>query len=100
LCPRLPDWTTKVLLAAMTLVPTDPDRTALTPESLRDLLMGLRASEDRVEHIRVIERVGMLWIGAYVSVAEPGTARQSLLRLCGRLTAVIDGWELVGETDL
>jgi hypothetical protein len=76
------------------------DRTALTPETLRDLLMGLRSADDRVEHVRVIERVGMLWIGAYVSVAEMGVARASLSRLCDRLTDIIEGWELVMGPDL
>ena len=84
----------------MTLVPVHPDRTPLTPESLRDLLLGLRSAEDRVEHIRVIERAGMLWIGAYVPVADNDRAQESLHQLCDRLAGLINGWEFVREPEL
>src|SRR5262245_15598196 len=91
------DWTRTVQLAATTLVPTKQDRTALTQESLTDLLLRLRSVEDRVEHVRVIESTGMLWIGAYVAVAELEVAQQKLSNLCDRLVDVIDGWEIITD---
>jgi hypothetical protein len=88
-----------VQLAAVTLVPTSADRTPLTPEGLRDLLISLRRTTDRVEHVKVIERAGMLWVAAYVSVPEVDRARVSLQELVGRLTGIISGWELVEEPE-
>jgi len=81
------------------MVPTSSDHTELTPEGLRDLLLNLRTELDRIEHVKVIERAGLLWIGAYVSVAQQRTAQQSLHRLCDRLAGVIKGWDPFLEPD-
>lgn len=82
-------------LVAVTLVPTSPDRPQLTPDALRDLLMDLRDPTDRIEHIQVIERAGLLWIGAYVATPEAVAAQQSLSVLCGRLGPIVRGWALI-----
>jgi hypothetical protein len=82
-------------LVAMTLVPMSPDRPRLTPETLRDILMDLRDPTDRIEHIQVIERAGLLWIGAYVATPEAVAAQQSLSVLCGRLGAIVHGWAVI-----
>ncbi|MBS2965961.1 hypothetical protein KGA66_23145 [Actinocrinis puniceicyclus] len=84
----------------MTLVPTSADRTELTPETLRELLWGILTAQDRVEHIKVIERTGLLWIGAYISIADHIQAQKCLLGLCDRLVEIIDGWELIRDPGL
>jgi hypothetical protein len=88
-----------VQLSAVTLVPVSVDRTPLTAELLRDLILGLRSEADRVEHVKVIERAGIMWIGAYVSVVDKQQALVRLHDLCGRLTRVINGWDIVRDPD-
>jgi hypothetical protein len=86
-------------LVAVTLVPTGTDRSHSTPQVLRNLLMNLRDPADHIEHIQVIERSGLLWIGAYVSTPEMKAARRSLTDLCGRLSPLVDGWAVIVAAD-
>ncbi|MEV0732700.1 MULTISPECIES: hypothetical protein [Polymorphospora] len=86
-------------LSAVSLAPVGEDRTPLTPETLRDLVLGLRAETDRVEHVKVIERAGMMWIAAFVAVADDERAQHCLHELCARLTGVINGWDIVGAPE-
>jgi NifB/MoaA-like Fe-S oxidoreductase len=86
-------------LVAVTLVPTSADGWHSTPQILRDLLMNLREPADHIEHIQVIERSGLLWIGAYVSTPEVKVARRSLTELCGRLSSLVDGWAVIVAAD-
>jgi hypothetical protein len=84
-----------VLLAVLTLVPAVADEAPATAESLRDLLLDRRHDDDRIEHIRVIEQSGALWVGAYVSVDRQETAQRNLEQLYARSADAIVGWELV-----
>lgn len=84
-----------MLLAAVTLVPVGSASRELSAPVLRELLLDSRADSDRIEHISVIDRAGLLWVGAYVSVAEPDVAQNSLSRLCARVAPNIKGWEFM-----
>ncbi|WP_139217995.1 hypothetical protein [Micromonospora phaseoli] len=75
-------------------------RTPLTPERLRDLILGLRVDGDRVEHVKVIERAGFMWIGAYVAIRDLRSAELNLADLCGRAAARLDGWEIIQQWDV
>jgi hypothetical protein len=86
-------------LVAVTLVPTSTDRWHSTPQILRDMLMDLREPADHIEHIQVIERAGLLWIGAYVSTSEVKAAQRSVTELCDRLSQLVDGWAVIAATD-
>src|SRR5262245_52940684 len=83
--PELRNWTRRMLLATRTLVPIGGDRAPLSVSSLRTLLMERRSKNDRIEHIRVVERAGLIWVGAYVSVAQHDVAQHQLGRLCDRI---------------
>jgi hypothetical protein len=82
-------------LVGATLVPVASSREASTAEELRELLRAIANAEDRIEHVHVIEHVGIMWVGAYVAVHDPDLARDRLYRLCDRLRGIDTGWELV-----
>lgn len=82
-------------LVAATLVPVARDGPALKAEELRELLQGAATPEDRVEHLHVIEHAGIMWVGVYVAIIEPGSAQRAVYELCGRINSADTGWELV-----
>ncbi|WBB56658.1 hypothetical protein [Verrucosispora sp. WMMD573] len=87
-------------LSAVTLIPMTTARTPLTPERLKDLILGCRVDGDRVEHVKVIERAGLMWIGAYVAICDTESADHNLADLCGRAAARLDGWEIMRQWNL
>ena len=89
-----------VQLSAVTLIPVTTARTPLTPERLRDLILGCRVDGDRVEHVKVIERAGLMWIGAYVAICDMRSAELSLADLCVRAAERLDGWEVIRQWEL
>jgi len=82
-------------LVGATLVPVASSGEASTAAELRELLRAMANAEDRIEHVHVIEYVGIMWVGAYVAVLDPDLAQDSLYRLCNRLRGIDTGWELV-----
>lgn len=86
-----------MLLATGTLIPTSLDRVPLSVSTLRDLLMAQRTEGDRVEHVRAAERAGLIWIGAYVAVADQKVAQRHLDRLFHRILGDIPGWDFIGD---
>ncbi|WP_204034875.1 hypothetical protein [Micromonospora qiuiae] len=89
-----------VQLSAVTLIPVTTARTPLTPERLKDLILGLRVCGDGVEHVKVIERAGFMWIAAYVSIGDTKSAERRLAGLCARAAAKLDGWEIIQQWDV
>lgn len=93
-------WTETVQLSALTLVPIREDSTPLTPEKLKSLILELSVDADGVEHVKVVERSGLMWVGAYISIRDDKSAQHHLVDLCARVTDVIDGWEIIRQPDL
>lgn len=88
-----------MLLASVTLMPTGPDRVDLTSPVLRELILHLAGPDDRIEHVRVIERDGVFRVGAYASIADQHSAQRNLDRICARATERLPGWALAEPPD-
>lgn len=63
------------------------------------MILDIRSESDRVEHVKVIERAGLMWVGAYVSVGDQESAQNILTDLCTRATNALCGWEIIRQHD-